>query len=125
MSQLSDFVAAYIERTQISKNQFVQKCVDPLDPSRVIYIQWLDTILAGRGPMPELWRLRALAVGMGVDLEELQRRAVAQWLDYSLEDARPDPDVIAIPVKPGTSDATRRRIRRMAELLIAEDDEQT
>jgi len=120
---LSDLVREYLDRTNISKNQFVRSCVDPQHPERSIYIQWLDALVDGRGPMPELWRLRALAVGLGADLEEVKRMAAIQWLDYEVEQVQAGDEVIMIPVKKPVSEATRRRIRRLAETLLEEDQE--
>mgnify|MGYP000600670648 CR=1 FL=1 len=116
---LSDYVREVFERSQMSKQAFVRACVDPQDPTRSIYIQWMDQLMEGRGPMPELWRLRALAVGTGADVEELKAMAAAQWLEYDVEEVHAGDDVIMIPVK-GVGEATRRRIRQMAELMIEE-----
>ncbi|GIH91993.1 hypothetical protein ACFFMN_33705 [Planobispora siamensis] len=136
---LSDHVRTYLERAEsrgVSKNRFVTSCVDPLNPTKQIYGQWLDALLDGRGPMPELWRLRALAAGMGADpealkagrsreLEELKRMAAAQWLEYEVEEIRHGDDVIILPVRNGLSEAARRRVRRVAEAaLAAEEDEE-
>lgn len=122
---LSDYVRNAYMRSGLSKIRFVQACVDPLDPTRAIYSQWLDQLMTGRGPLPEPWRLRALAAGIGVDVEKLKRLAAAQWLelDYEVEEAEGGSgDVIMIPVKKRVSEATRRRIRRMAEVMAEEDD---
>ncbi|MGW4426083.1 helix-turn-helix domain-containing protein [Streptosporangium sp. NPDC004631] len=117
---LSDYVRAAYERSGLSKNAFAQMCVDPQDPTRSIYNQWLDQLMTARGPLPEPWRLRALAAGIGVDVEDLKRLAAAQWLDYKVEEAYAGDDVIMIPVKGPISEATRLRIRRMVELLVEE-----
>lgn len=118
---LSDYVREWWEKASasgMSKSAFLSRCVDPQDPSTVLYPQWFDTLLSGRGPMPELWRLRALAAGMGVEVDLLKRLAAAQWLE--LEEFRaPGGDVILIPVRPGLSEAARRRVRRVAEAAVA------
>lgn len=119
---LSDYVNGFLKRTGMSKNAFVKACADPEDRTRVMYPQWLDTMLDGRGPAPELWRLRALAVGMATDLEQLKRFAAIQWLDYEIEEVATGGEVIMVPIKHPISEATRRRIRRMAELMIEEDE---
>ncbi len=118
---LSDYVRDYLTRTRISKSQFVQGCVDPDDPTRAIYIQWLDGLLAGRGPAPELWRLRALSVGMRASLEELKRMAAAQWLEYAVEELRVGEQAILIAIPPGLSDEKRQRIKRLAEAMAREE----
>lgn len=118
---LSDYVRDYLAMTKVSKNQFAQGCVDPDDPRRVIYIQWLESLLLGRGPAPELWRLRALSVGMRADLEELKRMAAAQWLEYAVEETRTESEAILVAVPPGLSEESRRRIRRMAEAMAREE----
>lgn len=119
---LSDYVNAFLRRTQMSQNAFVVRCVDPLDRTHVIYNQWMDRLLAGQGPMPELWRLRALAAGMGVDLDVVRKMAIAQWLDFEIEEVKGDSEVIIVPLKRPVTEARRARIRRMVELLAEEDD---
>jgi hypothetical protein len=108
----------------MNKNQFVQSCVDPEDPTRVIYIQWLDGILKGRSPIPDLWRLRALAAGMRTDLDTLIVLAVEQWFHYSITDLRTQGETIIIPVKQPISPATRRKIEGFVALLMEEDDDE-
>ncbi|MER7131187.1 hypothetical protein [Streptosporangium saharense] len=71
--------------------------------------------------MPELWRLRALATGLGADVEEVKRLAAIQWLDYDVEQVRVGEDMIMIPLRRPVSDATRRRIQKIAEALAEEE----
>ena len=118
---LSDYVRDYLARTMISKNQFVQACIDPEDRSRVIYIQWLDALLAGRGPTPELWRLRALAAGMRAEVEELKRLTAEQWLEYAVEETKVGDEAVLVAVPAGLSEEQRRRIKRMAEAMAREE----
>jgi hypothetical protein len=90
----------------------------------VIYIQWLDTLLSGRGAMPELWRLRALATGLRTDLDTVRNLAIAQWLDYWVTDLRTPSETIIIPVKRPISPATRRKIERLVSVIMEEDAEE-
>lgn len=120
---LSDYVRDYLERTKVSKNQFSLRCVDPEDPQRVIYIQWLDRLLNGSGPAPELWRLRALAAGMGANLEDLKRMAAIQWLDYDVAEIRDSDGVVMIPVRRPVSEAELQQITRVTRAILGEDEE--
>ncbi len=127
---LSDYVLKYMERTQVSANQLAQRCIDPENPSRPIYPQWLKALWEARlDSAPALWRLRALSVGLGAEVTLLKRLAAAQWLEleYEVEEAEIEgaagTEVIMIPVKAGLPEARRRRILQMAALLAEDDTE--
>ncbi len=123
---LSDYVHEYMERTGVSANEFAQRCIDPENPARPVYPQWLKTLRSGRmESAPELWRLRALAVGLGVDLDLLKRLTASQWLElnYDVEEVPAGRDILMIPVRADLPEARRRRIRKMAELMALDDAE--
>ncbi|GIH69490.1 hypothetical protein [Sphaerimonospora thailandensis] len=110
------------EQAGDSLRSLARRCVDPatgMDLKR----PWLADLAAGDiGRAPELWRLRALAAGLGLPLGRVQLLAARQWLGIDLEalDVRVgEGDHVIVPVPASLSEAGRARVvkwaRRWAE----------
>ncbi|MDF5758557.1 hypothetical protein [Spongiactinospora sp. TRM90649] len=118
---LSDYVNAYLERTQITRHQLSKRSVDPENPRNVIYPQWLEALQGARAPAPELWRLRALAAGTNTSLDQLKQMAAKQWLEYDVAEVLSDGELLMIAVPRSLSEEKRRRIKRLAEAMAREE----
>jgi hypothetical protein len=77
---LSRLVKEHLESSGQSLRELAERCHEP-QGDRTLLHSWIDQLAHGRmARAPELWRLRALAVGMGVPLQVLTELAANQWL---------------------------------------------
>ncbi|GAA3417741.1 hypothetical protein GCM10018952_50820 [Streptosporangium vulgare] len=115
---LSQLVKQHLADTGLSLRELAEKCRDPQSDRTLIY-SWIDSLVHGRmARAPEVWRLRALAAGMGVPTQRLAELSAVQWLGVDVaEVAAGDRSWVAVTVPPGLSAEARDRFVRMAEDL--------
>ena len=117
---LTRYVADYMTRTGQSVRELARRARDPESGIRPSH-GWLQDIVNGHmDRAPDLRRLRALAVAMGEPVETLARLSAAQWLNVDVIQVEADEsgDWVGVPVKPGTPEEERERIRRMMADLV-------
>ncbi|WP_162794724.1 hypothetical protein [Nonomuraea lactucae] len=135
---LSDYVQAYLERTELSARQLARQCVDPQTGHRLLHT-YLSALAANEVPrVPDMWRLRALAAGMATDasvrddsdyrrrLEEIKKVAAIQWLDLG-DVLRVDTGGgtwVTVNVPAGLSERRRQRLIKWAEDMARELDQE-
>ncbi|WP_101784266.1 hypothetical protein [Nonomuraea indica] len=135
---LSDYVQAYLDRTDLSARQLAKRAVDPETGQKLLHT-YVSALAADEVPrVPDMWRLRALAAamaaaGLGLDqgeyrrrLDEIKRLAAVQWLDLG--------DVLTVDTGGGTwvtvsvpatlSERRRQRLIKWAENFARELDEE-
>lgn len=114
--QLSTYVRDYMAAHDMSERQLALKAVDPVSGQRVLHT-WLNSLLLGTMVRaPELWRLRALAVAMGVPEKRLAELAAAQWLGVQVAHVETSSgQQVTITVPKGLTGEARARFILMAE----------
>jgi hypothetical protein len=114
--RLSRFIRDYLAERDTSERALARRAVDP-DTGLTLQHGWINQLAMGRvSRAPELWRLRALAVAMGVPAARLAELAAAQWLGVDVaEVGTDDGGWVAVTVPPGLSPEERERFVRMAE----------
>lgn len=118
---LSGRVAEYLAATGDSERALAARCKDPDTGLKVLH-GWINTLVNGdMSRAPEMWRLRALAAGMGVPARVLARLAAAQWLDVEVtEHALSEESSVIVSVPGDLTEDERRKLVRMAEILARE-----
>ncbi len=113
---LSRYVRDYLRTTDTSERALAAKCRDP-QTGLPLRHGWINQVINGAVERaPELWRLRALAAGIGVPVRVLAELAAAQWLGLeTVEVSTGRESSVVIPVPEGLSEAQLQRFRRMAE----------
>jgi hypothetical protein len=112
-AELSDYVRDYMERTGIKNLSLARRSIDPVSGEE-LRPQWIKYLVEDRIPRsPEQWRYRALAAGMGVDVEVIRRLAAAQWIGVELVDAGGG-EWITVEMPPGLTEDDRRIVRETA-----------
>lgn len=116
-AKLSEFVREYMQRTGVTNLSLARRSVDH-ETGQELLPQWVRHLIENRIPRsPELWRYRALATGMGIDVEVIQRLAAAQWIGVELVEEAPGEWVtVEVPV---TLTAAERRIVRETAANLA------
>ncbi|WP_433415092.1 hypothetical protein ACQP1V_36410 [Microtetraspora malaysiensis] len=112
---LSDFISAHVVSKDISYKALAARSEDPVTGQQVTD-QWIRDVASGRlRRTPDLWRLRALAAGLGVDLDEIRARAIQQYLDYEVATVQTgDAEWVTVSVPPSLTPEERRRVAEMA-----------
>ena len=101
---LSDHVRDFIQRSEMTLRALEDRCVDPVTGNQ-LNRTWLSSLAAGKTKkIPESWRLRALAAGIGTPVETLQRLTAEQWANLAPAEG---PDVLH-----GGGDWLRRELSR-------------
>ncbi|MGW3346758.1 hypothetical protein ACWDA3_25895 [Nonomuraea rubra] len=115
-ASLSTFIRDYLAERDESERALARRAIDP-ETGFTLQHGWINQLVMGRvSRAPELWRLRALAVAMGVPAEMLAELAAAQWLGVDVARVRTGGgDWVAVSVPPGLSPEERERFVRMAE----------
>lgn len=112
-ARLSTYVREYMERTGVSNLALARRSVDP-ETGDELLPQWIKHLIENRIPRsPEQWRYRALAAGMGADVDEIRRLAAAQWIGVELAETDAG-EWITLEVPTGLTDADRRIVRETA-----------
>lgn len=115
-AQLGSYVRAYMERVRISPFTLARRCVDP-ETGQELLPQWIKHLTEDRVPRsPETWRYRALAAGMGVDVETIKRLAAAQWIGVELVEGD-EGEWITVERPPGLSDSDLEIVKENARDL--------
>jgi hypothetical protein len=123
-AQLSAYVREYMERTGVKNLTLARRSIDP-ETGEELLPQWIRHLVEERVPRaPEQWRYRALAVGMGVDVEKIKHLAAAQWIGVELVEGD-EGEWITVEMPPGLSKAKREIVaenaRALARRLASED----
>ncbi len=85
-AKLSTYVREYMERTGVKNLALARRSIDP-ESGQELLPQWIKHLVENRIPRaPEPWRYRALAAGMGVDVERIKMLAADQWVGTHLTD---------------------------------------
>ncbi|MEU1731419.1 hypothetical protein [Streptosporangium sp. NPDC020145] len=115
---LSRYIKDYLAREQTSERALAARSRDPVTTLTLKH-GWINQLVNnGVERAPELWRLRALAAGMGVPVRVLTELTAAQWLALSVEELPAGEDaVVLINVPEGLTPDQKERFRRMAEGL--------
>lgn len=115
---LSQRVKKHLDETGLSLRDFAEKCRDPQSDRALVY-SWIDSLVHGRMTRaPEMWRLRALAAGMGVPAQWLAELSAAQWLGVDVAEVEAgERSWVAVTVPPGLTPEARARFIRAAEDL--------
>ncbi|GAA2137904.1 hypothetical protein GCM10009760_18800 [Kitasatospora kazusensis] len=80
---LTQMVRSALDRQDMTYQALAALCVDP-ETSEHVGQTWLHKLVKGNVTRaPEARVLRALAVGLGLPLPQVQRAAAAQWLEYT------------------------------------------
>jgi hypothetical protein len=118
---LSVYVGQYLANTGDSERSLAARSKDPETGLPVLH-GWINTLVNGQmSRAPEMWRLRALAAGMGVPPRVLARLAAAQWLEVEVtEHALTDDASVIVSVPGDLTEEERRKLIRMAEGLARE-----
>lgn len=112
-AQLSTYVREWMERTGTTNLALARRSVDP-DTGEELLPQWIRHLAENRVPRsPELWRYRALAAGMGVDVEKIKRLAAAQWIGVELAEVDQG-EWITVPMPPELSEEDRQVVLETA-----------
>lgn len=116
--RLSIFVRDWLAEHDESTRGLADKAVDPKTGFQLQH-GWIASLARGRVPRaPDLWRLRALAAGMGVPVRLLAELAAAEWLGLEVAEVPVGSDsAVVVTVPEGLSEEERARFRRMAEDL--------
>ncbi|MGV9536600.1 hypothetical protein ACWEU6_36125 [Streptosporangium sandarakinum] len=102
-----------MERTGTTNLALARRSVDP-DTGEELLPQWIRHLAENRVPRsPELWRYRALAAGMGVDVEKIKRLAAAQWIGVELAEVDQG-EWITVPMPPELSEEDRQVVLETA-----------
>lgn len=116
---LRDYIRRWLKEADVSGRELSRRAVDPETGRSVLSKSWLSDLLnLPNPPPPPLWRLRGLALAMGVPAEHLSRLAAREW--YQLEIAEiPDggegnENTVAITIPEGLSEEARDRFIRIA-----------
>ncbi|MEU9832240.1 hypothetical protein AB0D67_11960 [Streptosporangium sp. NPDC048047] len=112
---LSDRIRDHVKDKDLSIRALALRSVDP-GTGQHLTAQWITDVLSGRVPrMPDLWRLNALATGLGLDADSVKGMAITQWIGWEIAD---------IPAGAGErlifrvpSDYTPEQCARLAESL--------
>lgn len=115
---LSRLVKEHLESSGQSLREFAEKCHEP-QGDRTLVHSWIDQLVHGRmARAPELWRLRALAAGMGVPLQALTELAAVQWLGVEVAElVTMQRDRVVVTVPEDMSPEKRARFVKAAEDL--------
>jgi len=112
---LSRFVRDYLARTGVSERTLAEKSIDPVTTLRLKH-GWMNLLVHARQDRaPELWRLRALAVGMGAPARRIVELAAAQWLGLDVAEVDTPSGSVVVTVPEDLSPEKRERFVRMAE----------
>ncbi|WP_440072222.1 hypothetical protein [Streptosporangium sp. OZ121] len=85
---LSDHIRDYVKVKDLSIRTLALLSVDPVTGQHLT-AQWITDVLSGRVPrMPDVWRLNALAVGLGLDPDSVKAMAITQWMGWEIADIR-------------------------------------
>ncbi|WP_219466925.1 hypothetical protein [Nonomuraea rhizosphaerae] len=114
--QLSRAIRDYLAEHGESERALARRAIDP-ETQFALQHGWINQLAMGRvSRAPELWRLRALAAGMGVQLSVLAELAAAQWLGVDVARVMAkDGSWVAVSVPEGLSAEGRDRFVRMVE----------
>lgn len=121
---LSRLVRQHLDETGLSLRELAEKCHEP-QGDRTLVHTWIDQLVHGRmARAPELWRLRALAVGMGVPVHVLTELAAAQWLGVDVaEVAAGEESKVLVTVPESMTLEKRARFVRIVEDLARQWEE--
>lgn len=114
--RLSRYLRDYLAEHNESERGLARRATDP-DTKLTLQHGWINQLAIGRmSRAPEIWRLRALAVAMGVPVRLLAELAAAQWLGVEVaEVAGAGTDWVAVSLPAGLSPKERERFVAMAE----------
>ncbi|MFC7387151.1 hypothetical protein [Sphaerisporangium rhizosphaerae] len=85
---LSDCIRDHVRDKAPSIRTLALRSVDPTTGQHLT-AQWITDVLSGRVPrMPDLWRLDALATGLGLDSDSVKAMAITQWIGWDIADVR-------------------------------------
>ncbi|GIH73568.1 hypothetical protein [Sphaerimonospora thailandensis] len=85
---LSDRIRDYVADKQISIRMLALRSVSTAT-GQCLTAQWITDVLSGRvSRMPDLWRLEALAAGLGMDPDSVKALAVTQWIGWDIADVQ-------------------------------------
>ncbi|MER7126695.1 hypothetical protein [Micrococcus luteus] len=103
-----------MDEQKLSLRDFAEKC---REGDRTLIHTWIDQLVHGRmARAPELWRLRALATGMGVPVRVLTELAASQWLGVQVADVAADEETrVLVTIPKGLSSEAKARFIRIAE----------
>lgn len=113
---LSRFVRDWLQQHGETERGLAKRTVDP-ETKQTLQHGWINTLASNRVPRaPELWRLRALAVGMRVPAKRLAQLSGKQWLELEVaEIAVTSRDTVVVTVPADLTDEERAKFIRMAE----------
>ncbi|WP_405142039.1 hypothetical protein OG589_33010 [Sphaerisporangium sp. NBC_01403] len=85
---LSDRIREHVKDKDPSIRTLALRSVDPATGQHLT-AQWITDVLSGRVPrMPDLWRLDALATGLGLDPDSVKAMAITQWIGWDIADVQ-------------------------------------
>ncbi|MFI6819215.1 4-oxalocrotonate tautomerase family protein [Nonomuraea sp. NPDC050328] len=113
---LSRYVRDYLAEHNESERALARRSRDPQTGLSLVHT-WINSLVLGITPAPSLWRLRALAAGMGVPTRLLAELAAAQWLGVEVMEAATsnDEDWVTVTVPKGLTPEEKERFVRMVE----------
>lgn len=115
-ARLSRYVKDYMDRTGVSNLSLARRSRDP-ETGEELLPQWIKHLVENRVPRsPEPWRYRALAAGMGVEVDLIRRLAAAQWIGVELIDTDKG-EWVTVEIPPGLSDSDRQIVIETARSL--------
>ncbi|GAA0386671.1 hypothetical protein GCM10009530_42100 [Microbispora corallina] len=83
---LNDCIREHLEDQGISIRTLALRSMSQSTGQRLT-AQWITDVLSGRVPrMPDMWRLEALAAGLGMDADSLKGLAITQWIGWEIVD---------------------------------------
>ncbi|WP_285710859.1 hypothetical protein [Microtetraspora sp. NBRC 16547] len=85
---MSDSIRSHVEDKGISIRTLALRSVSRTTGQHLT-AQWITDVLSGRVPrMPDVWRLDALATGLGLDPDSVKAMAITQWMGWDIVDVR-------------------------------------
>ncbi len=113
---LSTYLRQWMAERDESERGLARRARDP-ETGLALRHGWINQLVLGQVTRaPELWRLRALAVAIGVPVRKLAELAAAQYLGIATAEITvSEEETIVVSVPPGITQEDRERLVRIVE----------